>query len=100
MVGERIVNSAGEIVAEEWTPHKPEGYHYITLRLIATGYGDVSFELKGQTRDYPIGNWMSEPIRKAEREVFSIRIKERNNVINKSIDPNRVGSLLCKHVCK
>ena len=93
MVGERIVDSAGNIVTEEWTPYKPEDYHYITIGLIATGYGEVSFVLKGQTRDHVIGNWQSEPIEKAEREVYQFRIKELNNVINKGIPENRVGHI-------
>ena len=80
MHGERGVLDDGTIIEEKWVPYKPESYHYITISIEATGYGEVTFELNGHTKDYPIGNWKSEPIEKAVEELYQFRIKEPNNV--------------------
>ncbi len=93
MHGERVVNDNSTIVTEKWVPYKPEGYHYITISIIATGYGEVSFELNGQTQDLSIGNWTSEPIKKAVRELYQFKIKEANNVINTSVPDFNVAHI-------
>ena len=84
--GERVVTDNSFIITEKWVPYKPEKpYHYITIMLRATGYGEVSFELNGETKDFSIGHWTSEPIQKAENDIYKFRIEEQNNVINKSL---------------
>ena len=93
MHGERVVTDGNLIVTEKWVPYKPEGYHYISISIKATGYGEVAFELKGETRDFSIGHWTSEPIQKAINELYQFRIKEPNNVINSSIRSDRVGHI-------
>ena len=83
--GERVVADDGFIVTEKWVPYKPDSFHYVSITLIATGYGEVAFELKGQTKDFVIGHWTSEPLVKAVNEVYTFRIKEQGNVINTNI---------------
>ncbi len=88
--GERVIYSLAAqgsyfgslILEEDWEPTKPGDFHYITIMVNATGYGEIAFTLKKKTRDYPIGNWASEPLKKAEREVYSFRIKEMNGLYN------------------
>ena len=86
--GERnITPGYGSVLREEWTPTKPENYHYIKIGITATGYGEVAFTLKGRTKDYQIGHWTSEPLKKAVKEVYTYRIKETTTIRN----PDREG---------
>ncbi len=87
MHGERGVLDDGTIVTEEWVPYKPKNFHYIRISIIATGYGEVAFELKGYRRDYAIGHWTSEPIKKAVNEYYVYQIEEPNNVDVANIQP-------------
>ena len=89
MHGERTLTNSdlpvSLILSESWTPYKPENYHYIKISIIATGYGEVAFTLNGSTKDYSIGNWTSEPLQKAERELYTFRIKKPNGVVNPNL---------------
>ena len=86
--GERNVTPGyGQVVSEVWTPTKPEDYYYVKIGITATGYGEVAFTLNGNTQDYDIGSWRSEPLRKANREPFTYRKKYLTNIINE----DRVG---------
>lgn len=91
MHGERGVLDDGTIIEEKWEPYKPDGYHYITISIKATGYGEVVFELNGHTKDYPIGNWKSEPIEKAVNEYYEFEIEEPNSVDVANIQPTTVN---------
>ena len=51
-----------QIYSESWTPIKPNSWHIIKIGIIATGYGEVAFTLNGETKDYTIGHWTSDPL--------------------------------------
>lgn len=81
--GERTITPGyGQVLREVWTPTKPENYHYIKIGVVATGYGEVAFTLKGNTADYTIGHWTSEPLKKAVNEPISYRITETTTIRN------------------
>ncbi len=89
MHGERTITDpnlpVSFILSESWTPYKPENYHYLKISISATGYGEVAFTLNGETEDFSIGHWTSEPIQKAEREVYTFRRKKPNGVVNPNL---------------
>ena len=81
--GERnFTTSYGQVFREVWTPAKPNDYYHLKIEISATGYGEVAFTLKGNTADRNIGNWASEPLRKANNETFSYEVKFDTNIIN------------------
>ena len=90
MHGERAVLD-GKIVHEKWVPYKPRRYHYVRISTIATGYGEVAFNINDYTKDYPVGHWTSEPIKKAVDEIFQYERKEGNNVDVANIQPTTVN---------
>ena len=86
--GERNVTPGyGQVVSEVWTPTKPEDYYYVKIAITATGYGEVAFNLNGNTADRNIGSWTSEPLQRANNQPYSYRKRYNTNIINE----NRIG---------
>ena len=89
MHGERTITDSdlpvSLILSELWTPYKPENYHYIKISIVASGYGEVAFILNGESEDFSIGRWTSEPLQKAERMVYTFTIKVPNGVVNPNL---------------
>ena len=76
-----------QIYSQSWTPTKPGDFHHIKIGITATGYGEVAFTLNGETMDYAIGHWTSEPLKKANKQPYTFRITRQNNLYN----PARLG---------